>query len=99
MEGSILQDLSYLQQHIDQDPRSAKYRKLMKALCEVVEDFSLINFATLDIQDKEGVGNLVKLINKTNGYIFDGIKGKSSLYESELDLNWLRLPPIEGAIR
>ena len=69
MEGSILQDLSYLQQHIDQDPHSAKYRKLTKALCEVIEDFSLVSFATLDIQDKENVGNFVKLIDKTNTYV------------------------------
>ena len=69
MEGSILKDLSYLQQHIDQDPRSAKYRKLTKTLCEVIEDFFLVSFATLDIQDKENVGNFVKLIDKTNTYV------------------------------
>ncbi|KAK8977371.1 hypothetical protein V6N11_034421 [Hibiscus sabdariffa] len=68
-----VQDLSYLQHHLDQDPRSAKYRKLTKELCEVIEDFSLVNFTTLDIQDKESVGNLVKLIDKSNGYIFAGI--------------------------
>ncbi|KAL6553739.1 GPN-loop GTPase qqt1 [Orobanche minor] len=67
------QDLSYLQYHLDQDPRYAKYRKLTKELCEVIENFSLVNFSTLDIQDKESVGTLVKLIDKTNGYIFAGI--------------------------
>nr|GMC95979.1 GPN-loop GTPase 2 [Ipomoea batatas] len=68
-----VQDLSYLQYHLDQDPRSSKYRKLTKELCEVVENFGLVNFTTLDIQDKESVGNLVKLIDKSNGYIFAGI--------------------------
>ncbi|KAG6438094.1 hypothetical protein SASPL_103030 [Salvia splendens] len=47
-------DLSYLQHHLDQDPRSAKYRHVY-------------------IPDKVSVGNLVKLIDKTNGYIFAGI--------------------------
>ncbi|CAM8935982.1 unnamed protein product [Rhodiola kirilowii] len=65
-----VQDLSYLQYHLDQDPRSAKYRKLTKELCEVIEDYSLVDFTTLDIQDKESVGNLVKQIDKCNGYIF-----------------------------
>ncbi|XWS24104.1 hypothetical protein CRYUN_Cryun28dG0072400 [Craigia yunnanensis] len=46
-------DLSYLQHHLVQDPRSAKY------------GFSF--------QDKESVGNLVKLIDKSNEYIFAGI--------------------------
>ncbi|KAI9102217.1 hypothetical protein K1719_023727 [Acacia pycnantha] len=45
-----VQDLSYLQRHLDQDPRAAKYRKLTKELCQVIKDFSLVNFTTLDIQ-------------------------------------------------
>nr|XP_043616224.1 GPN-loop GTPase QQT1-like [Erigeron canadensis] len=68
-----VEDLSYLQHHLDQDPRSSKYRKLTKELCEVIEDFGLVNFSTLAIQDKESVSNLGKLIDKTNGYIFQGI--------------------------
>ncbi|KAL9280242.1 GPN-loop GTPase QQT1 [Arabidopsis thaliana] len=68
-----VQDLSYLEHHLSQDPRSAKYRKLTKELCSVIEDYSLVNFTTLDIQDKESVGDLVKLIDKSNGYIFAGI--------------------------
>lgn len=68
-----VQNLSYLQHSLDQDPRSAKYRKMTKELCEVIEDYSLVTFSTLDIQDKESVGNLVKLIDKSNGYIFSSI--------------------------
>lgn len=68
-----VEDLSYLQNHLDQDPRSSKYRKLTKELCEVIEDYGLVNFSTLAIQDKESVTNLLKLIDKTNGYIFQGI--------------------------
>ncbi|XVF39797.1 hypothetical protein PTKIN_Ptkin01aG0061300 [Pterospermum kingtungense] len=45
-----VQDLSYLQHHLDQDPHSAKYRKLTKELCDIIKDFSLVNFTTLDIQ-------------------------------------------------
>ncbi|XP_030506577.2 GPN-loop GTPase QQT1 [Cannabis sativa] len=70
-------DLSYLQHHLDQDPRSAKYRKLTKELCEVIDNYSIVNFTTLDIQDKESVGNLVKLIDKSNGYIFAGIEASA----------------------
>lgn len=70
-----VQDLSYLQFDLNQDQRSAKYQKLTKELCELVEDFSLVSFTTLNIQDQESVGNLVKLIDKTNGYIFSGIEG------------------------
>nr|POF15131.1 gpn-loop gtpase 2 [Quercus suber] len=84
-----VEDLSYLQHHLDQDPRSVKYRKLTKELCDVIEDFSLVNFSTLDIQDKESVGNLVKLIDKTNGYIFSGIEA-SAVEFSKIALGWLQ---------
>ncbi|KAJ7525523.1 hypothetical protein O6H91_17G054700 [Diphasiastrum complanatum] len=70
-----VQDLSYLQNHLDQDPRSAKYRKLTKSLCELIEDYSLVSFTTLNIQDKESVMDIVKLIDKSNGYVFAGIEG------------------------
>nr|VDC70652.1 unnamed protein product [Brassica rapa] len=58
-----VQDLSYLQHYLNQDPCSVKYRKLTSELCSVVEDYGLVSFTTLDIQDKESVGELVKLIN------------------------------------
>ncbi|KAK4550984.1 hypothetical protein RGQ29_032640 [Quercus rubra] len=91
-----VEDLSYLQHHLDQDPRSAKYRKLTKELCDVIEDFSLVNFSTLDIQDKESVGNLVKLIDKTNGYIFSGIEASavefSKIAVGPLDWDYYRYP-------
>uniref|UniRef100_A0A453FDP4 GPN-loop GTPase 2 n=1 Tax=Aegilops tauschii subsp. strangulata TaxID=200361 RepID=A0A453FDP4_AEGTS len=91
-----VQDLSYLQYHLDQDPRSAKYRKLTKELCDVIDDFSLVNFSTLDIQDKESVGNLVKLIDKSNGYIFSSIDSSavefSKIAAAPLDWDYYRYP-------
>ncbi|KAK6939725.1 GPN-loop GTPase [Dillenia turbinata] len=91
-----VQDLSYLQHVLDQDPRSAKYGKLTKELCQVIEDYSLVNFTTLAIQDKESVGNLVKLIDKTNGYIFAGIEGSvvefSKIAAGPVDWDYFRYP-------
>ncbi|KAK1264937.1 hypothetical protein QJS04_geneDACA010469 [Acorus gramineus] len=97
-----VEDLSYLQNLLDQDPRSAKYRKLTKELCEVVQDFGLVSFTTLAIQalfqDKESVGNLVKLIDKSNGYIFSGIEGSivefSKIAAAPLDWDYYRYPLI-----
>lgn len=94
-----VEDLSYLQYHLDQDPRSAKYRKLSKELCEVIENYGLVNFTTLDIQDKESVGNLVKLIDKTNGYIFAGIEGSvvefSKIAAAPIDWDYYRTAAIQ----
>ncbi|KAM7279832.1 hypothetical protein ACFE04_006966 [Oxalis oulophora] len=85
-----VEDLSYLQNYLDQDPRTAKYRKLTKELCDVIEEFGLVNFSTLDIQDKESVGSLVKLIDRTNGYIFAGIDA------SAVEFSKIAIRPIDN---
>ncbi|KAH1244518.1 GPN-loop GTPase QQT1 [Glycine max] len=94
-----VQDLSYLQYHLDQDPRSAKYRKLTKELCDVIENFSLVSFSTLDIQDKESVGNLVKLIDKSNGYIFVGMETSavefSKIAVGPVDWDYYRVAAVQ----
>lgn len=48
------------------------------------------------LQDKESVGNLVKLIDKSNGYIFSGIEGSvvefSKIAAAPLDWDYYRYP-------
>ncbi|CAM6089107.1 unnamed protein product [Calypogeia fissa] len=75
-----VQDLSYLQYSLNTGSRTAKYRKLTKSLCEVIEDFGLVNFTTLNIQDKESVMDLVRLVDKSNGYVFAGMEGNIDAY-------------------
>lgn len=47
-----------------------KYRKLHDELCSVVEDFGLLSFLPLSIQDAESVGRVVARVDKCNGYVF-----------------------------
>uniref|UniRef100_A0A453FDT5 Uncharacterized protein n=1 Tax=Aegilops tauschii subsp. strangulata TaxID=200361 RepID=A0A453FDT5_AEGTS len=74
-------------------------RKLTKELCDVIDDFSLVNFSTLDIQDKESVGNLVKLIDKSNGYIFSSIDSSavefSKIAAAPLDWDYYRTAAVQ----
>ncbi len=49
-----------------------KYGKLTRGLCELIEDFSLVNFATLSIEDEQSVANVVALTDKCVGYIGGG---------------------------
>lgn len=105
------------------DVHDSYCRKLTKELCDVVENFGLVNFTTLDIQvcifltmlfsklkkvlvkfldapfqDKESVGNLVKQIDKTNGYIFAGIEASavefSKIAVGPVDWDYYRYPFI-----
>lgn len=56
-----------------ESPRSQfleRRRRLHAALCELIEDFGLVSFETLDIQDAESVGNLLAKVDRANGYVF-----------------------------
>ncbi|CAG8508730.1 8511_t:CDS:2 [Paraglomus brasilianum] len=67
-----VQDLSYLLGQLDDSPFGQKFKDLNRALCNLVEDFSLVAFYTLCIEDKKSVLELVKVIDRANGYVFGG---------------------------
>ncbi len=46
-----------------------RYRRLNAALCELIEDFSLVNFQTLNIQDPDAVQRVLAVADKANGYL------------------------------
>ena len=64
----------------------SKHRRLQKSLCEVIEDFSLVSFLPLDIQNAESVGRALAKIDKCNGYVFglEEIKNKDGKRINEL---------------
>ena len=45
-----VQDLSYLLEHVSDDPLMIKYKKLTGALIGIVEDYSLVNYMTLNVE-------------------------------------------------
>ncbi len=60
------------QQSIQNNKFIKKYHKLNYELCDIINDYSLINYIPLDINDAESVGRVVARIDKCNGYIFSG---------------------------
>ncbi|CAG8496697.1 6152_t:CDS:2 [Ambispora leptoticha] len=80
-----VQDLSYLLYHLDEDPFAKRYSDLNKALCGLIEDFGLVGFQTLCIQDKKSVLNLIQAIDKANGYVFGGLtQGNESIMQAAM---------------
>lgn len=63
-------DLSFLVDVLSEDPVLRKYKKLTEALAGVVEDYSLVSFLPLNVQDKESMWSVLKACDKSNGYIF-----------------------------
>lgn len=67
-------DLSFLQHHLNQDPFMARFQQLNEAMCDLIEDFGLVGFETLCIQDKESVTKVIRAIDKAGGYVFGGLE-------------------------
>ncbi|KAJ3083818.1 GPN-loop GTPase 2 [Quaeritorhiza haematococci] len=74
-------DLSYLLQQLNTSHFGSKYVALNKAMCDLVEDFGLVGFYTLCIEDKESVLNVIRVVDKANGYVFGGLEqGNESIF-------------------
>ncbi|XP_069751598.1 GPN-loop GTPase 2 [Narcine bancroftii] len=63
-------DLSYLLDHLAKDPFFKNFRRLNKKLIEVIENYSLVSFIPLNVQDKETMKHVMKAVDKANGYCF-----------------------------
>jgi GTPase SAR1 family protein len=73
-ERRIMDDEEYRKaRHKTRNTRFYKrYHKMHKELCEVIDDYSLLSYLPLDINDATSVGRLLARIDKCNGYVFTG---------------------------
>ena len=62
--------LPFLQEREGDSPFARRHARLNAAIAELVDDFSLVSFGTLNIADKESVSRALKQIDKANGYCF-----------------------------
>lgn len=55
---------------LEEVPRAKRFAKLNAAMVELIEEFSLVGFETLAVEDKASMMHLVRLIDKVTGYVF-----------------------------
>lgn len=77
-------DLSHLVDAMGSDRFSQRYRKLSAGLCEVVEDFGLVRFLPLAIEDRASVARVLEDVDKANGCAFSGLASPSEPMPPEL---------------
>lgn len=66
-----VQDLGYLMDSLDATGRGKeKFKKLNAAICDMVEDFGLVSFETLAVEDKRSMLKLLRLLDKVVGYAY-----------------------------
>jgi len=51
-------------------PENSKFASLNRAIIELVQDFSLVGFETLAVEDKNSMASLLKAIDRASGYAF-----------------------------
>lgn len=60
---------------MDEDEPTSKFSALNKAIVELVEDFALVGFETLAVEDKKSMMTLLRAIDRAGGYALGGIEG------------------------
>lgn len=70
-------DLSYLLEHLATDPFFKKFHSLNKKLAEVIQDYSLVSFTPLNVQDKESMMQVLRTVDKANGYCFGDLEERN----------------------
>ncbi|KAI9836399.1 MAG: hypothetical protein M1819_001429 [Sarea resinae] len=71
------QDLTYLLPHLEaESPHlSTKFGALNAAIVELVQDFNLVGFETLAVEDKTSMMHLLRSIDRAGGYAFGSAEG------------------------
>ncbi|KAL9709737.1 hypothetical protein Ac2012v2_006789 [Leucoagaricus gongylophorus] len=64
-----VQELSYLENSLSSS-LPAKFSALNMAMISLIEDFSLVGFETLAVEDKHSMLNLTRAIDRATGYVF-----------------------------
>jgi len=71
------------------DLPETKFTALNKALIGLVEDFGLIGFETLAVEDKRSMTNLLHAIDRASGYVFGTDKGTNeSVWQIAMQEGW-----------
>lgn len=68
-----VQDLHYLNPYVEKESNSVlgqNYVRLTELIAELIEDFNLVSFEVLSVENKQSMINLLSIIDKANGYSF-----------------------------
>lgn len=70
-------DLQYLLEVLNNTPGFQKYKNLNSIIVSMVEDYSLVSFLPLDINEQSSLVRLKNAIDKANGYVFSAGEEKT----------------------
>uniref|UniRef100_A0A2P2I0L5 GPN-loop GTPase 2 n=2 Tax=Hirondellea gigas TaxID=1518452 RepID=A0A2P2I0L5_9CRUS len=63
-------DLDYLLDQFEDTPFTKKYKKLNKAIADLVTDYALVSLIPVSVQNRPTLLNVMKAVDKANGYVY-----------------------------
>lgn len=70
-------DLGYLLEQFKEDPDVQRYKKLNASIVDIVQDYSLVSFIPLIVQEKESMLRVMQVVDKANGYVFGDLEDRN----------------------
>lgn len=73
-----VQDLNYLLPSLEAESpmfTTGRFQKLNEAVIELVEEFGLVSYEVLAVEDKKSMMSLLQTIDRAGGYAFGGAEG------------------------
>lgn len=73
-----VQDLNYLLPSLEEESpvlRSEKFSRLNQAITDLVENFALVRFEVLAVENKKSMMHLLRVVDRAGGYVFGGAEG------------------------
>ncbi|KAI0017501.1 hypothetical protein F4780DRAFT_588852 [Xylariomycetidae sp. FL0641] len=73
-----VQDLSYLMEYLEQESpsmRSDKFSRLNQTIADLIENFALVRYEVLAVENKKSMIQLLRVIDRAGGYVFGGAEG------------------------
>ncbi|EOD43249.1 putative atp binding protein [Neofusicoccum parvum UCRNP2] len=68
-------DMDNLEDEDDPGKPKSKFSALNSAICEMIENFGLLSFHTLAVEDKQSMLTLLRAIDRAGGYAFGAAEG------------------------
>lgn len=93
-----VQNLKFLTTHLEKESNSIlgqRYVKLSETLAEIIEDYNLVGFEVLSVENKRCMIQLLTVIDKANGYSFGSEVGGDSIWNEALRISGAREEPVD----
>ncbi|KAH7638972.1 GPN-loop GTPase 2 [Dermatophagoides farinae] len=79
-----LTDLNRLVERISDDQRLVRYKKLTEAIASIIENYAIVSFVPLNINDMETISKVITLVDRANGFYMADLSSNQDGFNYQL---------------